>query len=157
MYSKHYKVEGFALSSKSNKERRKTMRKTIIAALFVLVSISAVYASDRDMDMYAKINAMFTSNIASVARYCDLHYKKIVNTSAPALPESYVTTRRARVYTHAEYAKAQAEFRAQRQAGTALYAVCPLKDEFVRITGGMLKMETFIGFQKTTNQGGEGR
>jgi hypothetical protein len=131
------------------------MRKTIIAALIVLMFIPVVYASDRDMDSLAKIDAMFVNDIASVARYCDLHYKAIVDTTAPALPESYITTRTVRVYTHAEFVNAHAKFRAHRQAGTALYAVCPLKDEFVKMTGGMEIMEVFIGFQK--KKGGEGR
>jgi hypothetical protein len=126
------------------------MRKTIIAALIVLMSIPVVYASDRDMDNFAKVDSMFLNDIASVARYCDLHYKTIVDTTAPALPESYITVRTIRIHTHAEYARAQAEFRAQRQAGTALYAVCPLRDEFVRITGGMKTIEDFIAFQPNT-------
>jgi hypothetical protein len=132
------------------------MRKiTVILSLMVLLFVSVAYASDRDMDNFAKVDSMFLDDIASVALHCDLHYKKIVNTSAPALPESYVTTRTVRVYTHAEFVNAHAKFRAHRQAGTALYAVCPLKPEIQEKASGMEIMEVFIGFQKA--KGGEER
>lgn len=133
------------------------MRKTIFAVLIVLMSISFAYASDRDTDNLAKVDRMFLDDIASVARYCDLHYKTIVDTTAPAIPESYITTRTVRVYTHAQFVNRHAEFRAHRQAGTALYAVCPLKPEIQEKTGGMEIIEAFIGFQKTTNKGGDER
>jgi hypothetical protein len=127
------------------------MRKiTVILSLVVLMSVSVAYASDRDMDNFAKINTMFTNDIASVARYCDLNYMTIVDTSAPANPEAYSTYRTARIYTHADYVKARVEFEAKRQAGTALYIDCPLKSEYEKLTGGMKTIEDFIAFQPMT-------